>query len=582
MTTTMNTNTANTMDDDVTNKIIQNNQNNNKNVNNNQNRNTVRKRSSYIVSDNTNQNNPNDKIIFMLTDKSDDSERRPTLKRKTPHEPYENPVKVITTKGNNDIPIDQNHDQNQSNNHNKNKSSKDRDTKEPPNKKPKYDNKNTENDLSSDDESGTESDEDDFFNNMNNPFFPLFFLNLLPPGPLNNINHNNGPVNPIQPVNPTQSANIVKPIPKMECNNPLCNHKTMEEDPSLPPEITITQIATIDDLITLGKSFHCKKQILYRSLNLRLMCNLVQPLIELRDMIGMTCIKTQMVNQILFFLQGLNTASKCNKCVDCSYNLPCVKTSNTDMLHTVITGPPGVGKTCLARILGKVYKGMGILSKGDFHEVTNTDFKGKYLGHTGDKVKKLVESCKGGVMFIDEAYSLGHEEKRDSFSKEALDTLNKYLTDERDLLCVIAGYEDDLEKCFFSMNEGLRRRFSFKYDMPKYSSKELADIFKGKIAKETWTLDLNSQQPDGKEKYNMNDLYGLFKQYKDSFPFQGGDVETLFLQCKIVHGRRLPIKRKALSYEDIKTGFEQFMTHRKHKKTDQNENEAKRPNMYKV
>lgn len=345
---------------------------------------------------------------------------------------------------------------------------------------------------------------------------------------------------PSQPVAP-------KPI---QCNNPLCNHKTLEEDPTPPTVVSLEEIKSVDDLIELGKVYHCKKQTSYKGLNLRLMNNLVPPLVELNDMIGMNDVKTHVVDQILFFLQGFNTSTKCGKCQDCVYNLPCVQ-SNTEMLHTVITGPPGVGKTCLGRIMGSVYKAMGILSKGTFHEVSRTDFVAGYLGQTALKTQKLIDDCQGSVMFIDEVYSLGSKEKRDSFSKEAIDTLNKNLSDKRDFLCIIAGYEKDIEECFFSINSGLKRRFPFRYNVKEYDYNELVKIFKLKVEKEGWTLDFNSELSDDNVKYTDDDLVNLFRTHQDSFPYSGGDIETYFLQCKIVHGRRIPTIRKCLSFGDL-------------------------------
>jgi hypothetical protein len=161
-------------------------------------------------------------------------------------------------------------------------------------------------------------------------------------------------------------------------------------------------------------------------------------------------------------------------------------------------------------------------------------------------------------MFIDEAYSLGHSEGRDSFSKECLDTLNQNLSERRDFLCIIAGYKDDLEKCFFKMNEGLRRRFTFRYDIEGYNAKELLDIFLLKLKNEGWTVDMDE----------MEKLEKLFTDNKNNFPNYGGDIETLFLNCKIVHSRRVLFddKKKRLSLEDIKKGIEYFLKHRKSKK----------------
>jgi len=269
------------------------------------------------------------------------------------------------------------------------------------------------------------------------------------------------------------------------CSNPLCDHKDYTEEEKLllptknnsPPR----DINNVGDLIELGRSYHCKKNTTYYGINLRILNNLVPPLTSLNQLIGMTGVKENIVNQIVFFLQGFNVREKCGTCIDCCYSLPCPKTLNNDMLHTVITGPPGVGKTELGKILGQVYKAMGVLSKGQMKIVSRSDLIGKYLGHTAAKTQGVINECKGGVMFIDEAYSLGNSEGRDSFSKECIDTINQNLTEQRDFLCIIAGYKDSLDDCFFKYNEGLRRRFTFTYDIPGYNGLELNKIFELKV-----------------------------------------------------------------------------------------------------
>lgn len=276
-----------------------------------------------------------------------------------------------------------------------------------------------------------------------------------------------------------------KPI---DCNNPLCNHLGREEDPTEIMMPQLTKIENIDDLIELGKSYNCKKNREFNGVNLRLLCNLVTPLTELKNMIGMKSVKTSIINQILFFLQGFNKNSKCNKCIDCTYNLPCAK-NREDMLHTVITGPPGVGKTELGKILAKVYKEMGVLSKGHFVFASRADLIAGYLGQTALKTQDKIDEALGGVLFIDEAYALGHSEGRDSFSKECIDTLNQNLTENRDFLCIIAGYKNALDDNFFNMNAGLNRRFTFRYDIEKYTSNELRDIFLLKVNKDCWFVD---------------------------------------------------------------------------------------------
>jgi hypothetical protein len=339
------------------------------------------------------------------------------------------------------------------------------------------------------------------------------------------------------------------------CNNPLCDHKTYEENPEKWPTINIDFIRTTNDLIQIGKTYHCKKNREYNGINLRLLNNTVPCLTEFDNMIGMKNVKDQIVNHILFFLQGFNVLDKCNKCIECVHELPCLK-NKKEMLHTVIMGPPGVGKTCLARIIGKIYKSLEILSIGEFHEVRRSDLIAKYVGQTAIKTQEMIDKCKGSVMFIDEAYSLGHKKKGDSFAKECIDTLNKNLSDNLDFLCIIAGYKEELEECFFTLNEGLRRRFIFRYDITEYNYKELLEIFKLKIKQENWEINLNIEN---NKKYSDNDLVELFKENKHLFPYSGGDIEALFLQCKISHARRMPKENKKIfSMNDIKNGLSTF------------------------
>ena len=103
-------------------------------------------------------------------------------------------------------------------------------------------------------------------------------------------------------------------------------------------------------------------------------------------------------------------------------------------------------------LLGKIYTKLGILSKGTFVKATRSDFVAGYLGQTAIKTRKLIEDNLGGVVFIDEAYAMGNEEKRDSFSKEALDTLCELLSDHKsELMVIIAGYKEELDKCFLQL-----------------------------------------------------------------------------------------------------------------------------------
>jgi len=354
------------------------------------------------------------------------------------------------------------------------------------------------------------------------------------------------------PIVPEES-NIKNTLP---CKNPLCDH---DENSTNFKIVEIDKITSSHDLVMLGKSYHCKKNILYKGINLRLLCDIVEPLTELNEMVGLCEVKKKIVNQIIFFVRGYHIKEKCNTCVDCAYNIPCAN-SRTDMLHTVITGPPGVGKTQLARIIGKIYSNMGILSKGTFTEVGREDLIAQYLGQTAIKTQKKIKECTGGVMFIDEVYALGNSEKRDSFSKECIDTLNRSLSNVKDLLCIIAGYEKDIDKCFFAYNAGLRRRFTFTYDIGGYTPSQLYEIFCSKVTQCCWVLNLSTAE--------VLKIKTLFRDKYDYFPAFGGDIETLLLQCKISHSKNTNISNDAntreLWFEDIKDGFNSFVSNRKY------------------
>lgn len=305
-------------------------------------------------------------------------------------------------------------------------------------------------------------------------------------------------------------------------------------------EYSITTPQGIEDLLTLIDDKYLEKT----TINKTLLQKIAPELKRLHRLIGMHHVKNHILEHIMYYLQKLN--------------------NDNDYLHTVIYGPPGTGKTELAYCIGKIFKDLGALSNGTFKKVTRSDLIAGYLGQTSIKTKSVIESSIGGVLFIDEAYSLGNTEKRDSFSKECIDTLCEMLSHHKnDLMVIIAGYEYDLQECFFSANKGMESRFPWQYYLEKYSHNELFQILEKKIRTETWSLD-HASIPKIKQKFE--------KEYKH-FRFQGRDMEQLFSNMKISHSKRIfgMMKgRKTMNYNDFKSGLQRFKDSMKSIKTEEN------------
>jgi hypothetical protein len=224
-----------------------------------------------------------------------------------------------------------------------------------------------------------------------------------------------------------------------------------------------------------------------------------------------------------------------------------------DFMHTVIYGPPGSGKTEVAKIIGRIFSGLGILSKKTFKKVSRHDLVAGYLGQTAIKTKDIIKSSLGGVLFIDEAYSLGNPEKRDSFAKECIDTLCEALSEHKsNWMVIIAGYEKELNECFFNSNEGLNSRFTWRFKLDGYKSHEMKDIFVKKIKEYNWTVANDEKIAEE-----------WFESRMDYFTTYGRDMETLFTKTKIAHSRRvfcLPetVKTK-ITVKDLENGFKLFL-----------------------
>lgn len=186
---------------------------------------------------------------------------------------------------------------------------------------------------------------------------------------------------------------------------------------------------------------------------------------ELDELIGLESVKQEVL--LCINLLRINRMRK-------EKGLPELQTSN----HMVFTGHPGTGKTTVARIMAKIYKSLGVVSKGQLVETDRSGLVAGYIGQTALKTAQVIKKAKGGVLFIDEAYALSSEDGSNDYGKEAIDTLVKGMEDFReDLVVIVAGYVDEMKK-FIAMNPGLRSRFNKYINFENYSAKEMLEIFK--------------------------------------------------------------------------------------------------------
>jgi Holliday junction resolvasome RuvABC ATP-dependent DNA helicase subunit len=297
-------------------------------------------------------------------------------------------------------------------------------------------------------------------------------------------------------------------------------------------------LETLEDLISYIENYNIGP-------NKKKLNKILPSLIKLHKLTGMTSVKKTIVGHILYFLM--------------SYE------KNKDMIHTVIEGPPGVGKTTLGYILGEIYANLDIIEQPKnktnnlkFRIVKRSDLVAKYLGQTSHRTQEAINSVLGGVLFIDEAYSLGNNDVDDSYSKECLDTLNQNLSEKKNqFLCIIAGYKNALEKNFFAYNEGLRRRFPFTYTIEEYTPNELKNIFLGMLD-DSWGIEGYKKKEDkeeediNKDKLVLNIISNKSKKKDDK---KESDEETNIInnkRNKIRYNKKTESDEKEIKVSDEK------------------------------
>lgn len=225
-----------------------------------------------------------------------------------------------------------------------------------------------------------------------------------------------------------------------------------------------------------------------------------------------------------------------------------IEESEAISLHAVFKGNPGTGKTTIARKLGKIYKKLGLLSKGHVVEVDRSDLVAEFIGQTAPKTKAVLKKAHGGVLFIDEAYSLARkDDDAKDFGKEAIEIILKEMTDYSDMSVIVAGYPSEMDT-FIESNPGLKSRFNMTFDFPDYLPQELVEI--AQYSAQRRGIRFNEEAASLLKK-KLTDAY----RERDKFFGNARLVNTLVDECKLNLGLRVMdvAHPESLTMEELST-----------------------------
>lgn len=365
------------------------------------------------------------------------------------------------------------------------------------------DNKDDSDNVNSDPSSSeNSSSDDDYFppgtGSKNVP--RIIFIPIHVEGNDSNMGDSDNPRSPIPPKSSDESSIKPKTKPKPKVVKPL------RYDP-LPQGIPVTfnQITSIGDLIKNIDFFkdYISKNPKFENRDIDRLLKVEEPLRDIEQMVGMSSIKSAFANTVMSLIKS---------------------SESKPLLNTVFYGPPGVGKTTIAKKYGNLLLKLGFLQNDKFVVADKSKLVAGYVGQTAPKTKRVLESALGGVLFIDEAYQLGNNSNAGmsgrGFDGECIDTINQFILEHPgEIVIILAGYRDRIEQGFFQLNDGLSRRFPWRFDIGGYTPDDLTKIFNLKVGDLGYTLSENALPRD------------FFRYYFKLFPNFGGDIELFAQKC---------------------------------------------------
>ena len=263
---------------------------------------------------------------------------------------------------------------------------------------------------------------------------------------------------------------------------------------------------------------------------------LEEAMAELNELIGLDVVKKDVDSLVNLVKVRELRRERGLKCPDMSF-------------HLVFSGNPGTGKTTVARIIGKIYSALGLLSKGHLVEVDRSGLVAGYVGQTAIKTQEVIQKALGGILFIDEAYSLAPEKADKDFGQEAIDTILKAMEDHRDdFVVIVAGYASLMPR-FIDSNPGLKSRFNKYLDFADYDGDQLYEIFMGRVSRNDYKL--NEAADDAIREH----LKVLYEDRDDNFG-NGRDVRNIFEKIVANQANRVA-KLENPTDEDILTIIEE-------------------------